>query len=267
MKIVKINGQLGRQMFQYAFFIALNEANNGNNIQMAGKQLLPCQTFKLTYGDKFQPEPTFKLPWQNPYKGYATVREPENLAYTPSLVSEAADNVIFEGGWTSYRYFSNVEDEILRQFTFISPIINELSHIAPVTKNDETVAMHVVKPQSGKNVGTRDYYNWAVANINTFVPQPRYFIFTDNVKWSQKNIMGLPDSCTFVGTKNMTEATLMQAMSMASHVVASATLNDWWAAYLNANPDKIVVVPQKWNVEGTMPADLIPIHWTAIPLT
>lgn len=268
MKVVKIDGQLGRQMFQYAFFIALSETYGGNDVQMTGRQLLLQSVFKLTHSDKFHCKPAFNLPWKNnPYKGFSIIHEPADYSYAPQLINEVPDNSIFEGGWYSYRYFSNVEEEILRQFNFISPIHNELANIIPTSENDETVALHVINPNKYPNASTRDYYNWAIANINTFVPQPRYFLLTDDIKWSQKNLVGLPNDYTFINTKKIPETLLMQTMSMASHVVASATLNDWWAAYLNANPDKIVIVPKRWNLGGTIPTDLLPIHWTAIPLT
>ena len=45
----------------------------------------------------------------NPYKGFSIIHEPADYSYAPQLINEVPDNSIFEGGWYSYRYFSNVE--------------------------------------------------------------------------------------------------------------------------------------------------------------
>ena len=57
-------------------------------------------------------------------------------------------------------------------------------------------------------------------------------------------------------------------MLRTSHIVCANTLTSWWAAWLMPNPDKIVSVPQRWSANpDVQPRDLMPIYWTAIPVT
>ncbi len=259
MKTVKINGSLGQQMFQYAFFLAVDAAYPGET-RMTGKKLLPQEIFTLAHGNKFDPQGNSNwLPWKNnQYKNFATISEPANGAFDADIIKNAPQNAVFDGNWTSYRYFDDIEEEVCRQFNFISPVAQQAAV--------ETVAMHVINPSSRLNPCTRDYYNWAVANINTFLPETKFQVITDDPKWVQRNIVGLPSNTTMLNSKNMTLPTLMQLMSTASHNIISSTLTDWWAAYLNRTPDKIIIAPQRWNIE-TAVTDLLPMHWTIIPVT
>ena len=52
----------------------------------------------------------------------------------------------------------------------------------------------------------------------------------------------------------------MQLMSCAKHNIISNSSYSWWAAWLNKNPDKIVVAPQKWSNRGGG-SDIIPDSW------
>ena len=82
----------------------------------------------------------------------------------------------------------------------------------------------------------------------------------------KKNITGLPAGTIFTDCNDMPPSTMIRLLSAANHTIISSTLQDWWAAYLNNNPDKIIIAPQRWNNTCT-PPDLLPMHWTLIPVT
>ena len=57
-------------------------------------------------------------------------------------------------------------------------------------------------------------------------------------------------------------------MSMCKHNIICHSSFSWWAAYLNLNPNKIVVAPKHWVTKkcGLNYKDVIPKEWIALEL-
>jgi len=54
-------------------------------------------------------------------------------------------------------------------------------------------------------------------------------------------------------------------MQMCEHNVIANSTFSWWAAWLNPNPSKIVVAPQRWFSDGHHPdTDMCPASWEKI---
>jgi hypothetical protein len=56
----------------------------------------------------------------------------------------------------------------------------------------------------------------------------------------------------------------MQLMSLCRHHVIANSSFSWWGAWLNSNPEKIVIAPRKWFANGTNIKDLIPEGWITL---
>ena len=176
----------------------------------------------------------------------------------------------YRGTWASQRYFEPVADEVAATFVASAEKLSPeaRSVLAEIEQCDaETVALHVHKPTSPQNTCTTDYYNWAIANLQTFVPEARIVVFTDAPDLVKQHIL-LPEGSRFVPSGALSQTDVMQVMLRTSHIVCANTLTSWWAAWLMPNPDKIVIVPQRWSANpDVQPRDLMPIYWTAIPVT
>ena len=55
----------------------------------------------------------------------------------------------------------------------------------------------------------------------------------------------------------------MRLMSSCKHNIIANSSFGWWGAWLNNNPEKIVIGPSKWFVKTEAP-DIIPDSWIKI---
>ena len=71
-----------------------------------------------------------------------------------------------------------------------------------------------------------------------------YFIFSDDTKWV-KNNLNLTTNTTFIDN-NEPEYEHLFLMSQCKHQITANSTFSWWAAWLNMNPQKIILTPQYW---------------------
>ena len=110
-----------------------------------------------------------------------------------------------------------------------------------------------------------DYYKQAYNEILKKESIDKCFIFSDDIEWAKLNLSFLPNS-TFISSieqnKDIVDFVLMQ--SCKHNIIANSSFS-WWAAYLNSNPNKIVIAPKRWfNQVDYNTKDLFPESWITI---
>jgi len=106
--------------------------------------------------------------------------------------------------------------------------------------------------------------NYYVQAMNYFKEKGynKFKVFSDDIKWcSEQDIFR---ECEFV--IGGTEITDMNEMASCDHNIIANSSFSWWAAWLNPNPDKIVVAPKQWfaNPEHDKQFIGIPKEWIRI---
>ena len=71
-------------------------------------------------------------------------------------------------------------------------------------------------------------------------------VVTDDLKYA-KSIMPEDVKVEYITWNTGTDSYKdMQLMSLCKHNIIANSSFSWWAAWLNKNPDKIVVMPKQW---------------------
>lgn len=119
------------------------------------------------------------------------------------------------------------------------------------------------------------YYNGALRLITSYLHRPVVFVFSDDLAWCRENLLSLLDSrlCekaefVFIGNDDESNATDdLALMASCEHAIIANSTFSFWAAYLIANPDKIVCVPSAYLWNGAMPKcypqswHKLDVHW------
>jgi hypothetical protein len=122
-------------------------------------------------------------------------------------------------------------------------------------------AIHVrrgdyVKLNNVYRVLDMNYYNGAMQVMDTFGVN-EYLVFSNDIAWCKENFKG--DQFTFIQDDNLVELFLM---GKCAHNITSNSAFSWWGGYLNTNPGRVVIAPEKWFSSASYKdKDIVPKTW------
>jgi hypothetical protein len=295
MIVIKLKGGLGNQMFQYAFGRQVAELardelfldrsyfrKNGlrrlikNTLKM-GLALLflrPGQAWQEIRRNRRQYDlGCFELDnrtKESEFPKLRTIEEGRAFIFDSSLFNHSGDRA-YDGYFNSEKYFSAIASAIRADFRLKPEYRRSLpAGLLDQINGANSVSLHVRRGDYITRASTNryhgachpDYYRRAIEEMEKRVSDPKWFIFSDDIEWCRKNLP-LPPSAIFVsGLKNYADLALMSLCR--HHVIANSTFS-WWGAWLNPNPDKIVIAPRHWlNDQNIKTTDLLPSAWLKI---
>lgn len=284
---VDLFGGLGNQMFQYALGRHLALKNSAHLVlrfvgaEASTKREYALQCFKLAEGVVNEVSPKF-TPFSKLRRVLGRfsssdwlellVRE-EGFAFDPRILELEGRNIHLSGYWQSEKYFKDIRTTILEDFTFTHPLSRCNEIILEGIKNSNSVSVHarrgdyVVDPKTHEYHGvcSPDYYRKAVEIIAKKVKNPVFYFFSDDIGWVKKNLKNKYKN-VYVDWNNGDQSYIdMQLMSRCKHNILANSSFSWWGAWLNQNPDKIVVAPKRWFQDPSVDTrDLIPKGWLKI---
>ena len=295
---VMLRGGLGNQMFEYALGLALAKKHTTGllvdttylNDRFPRKNF----TFRHYELDIFKVDPKItalsrfskKMPIPGAWLGLdfgliavrdrlgmrALVREKDGLRADLSVL-DAGDDVCLWGFWQSEKYFEDAKDEVRQAFRFRAELSSEAAALAEKIRATQSVSLSVrrgdyLRAGNAKIYGDTDtaYYDAAVKYIASRVPSPHFFIFSDDIAWCREHIKPLfPTTYVPDELRNPEWRYVLELSSLCKHQIIANSTFWWWAAWLNQNPDKIVIAPKQWRVG--VPAgndDATPPGWVRI---
>ena len=191
-------------------------------------------------------------------------------SYSPDFES-IPDNTYICGYWESERIFADIKDIIRTKFIFAPECFNP--ELSERINSCNAVAIHV---RRGDKVtgdlficSQEDYIRQAIAKMNSLTENPEYFVFSDDIEYCRKVLPQIYDThYTFIDGQSPAQD--MALMTLCKHTIVAPSTFSWWGAWLNKNPDKIIIAPDVnlWYKSGTYdPEDrkyLLPDNWIKI---
>ncbi len=296
-KIVKMTGGLGNQMFQYAFGKKLETMTHSKVLYDIGwyreikkyknDELLPGGFSKREYClDIFRTKIGFaddetiseaKELKKSPYRGFIRKMfnipkyilkiaiEKDPFEYDESLLY--SNKTYFEGYFQNPKYLSGIENTIKQDFTF--PDIYDkynLNILNKIKSAKNSVFIHLRRGDY-LNLGWElsiDYYKKAINYILNNVENPEFFVFGIESEEFYKTLeINAPTE--FIGNhnfENKEDWKDMYLMSQCKHAIIANSTFSWWAAWLGGNFENRIILAPKPFVRGS--SSMLPDIWRKI---
>ncbi len=199
-----------------------------------------------------------------------TLLQEASFEYHPAYL-EYKDNIYVKGNFQSEKYFQHIKSILKNELIFKDDLKGMNVDWFDKINNTASVSIHIrrgdyisiPKNQDKFIIQSLDYYQQAVSYIANQVRQPVFFVFSDDMEWAKQHVK-IDFPTYFVDNNNTPETHYidMQLMSMCKHQIICNSTFSWWAAWLNNNPQKIIIAPQKWFADPSINSqDLIPSDW------
>lgn len=285
MIIIKLRGGLGNQLFQYALGKNLSLSNNAElKFDISDYKNNPDRHYCLNFFniktslagsteiDNLKKSSIKKLMEKlKPYKYKSTITEKFGC-FNPNIL-KLKNNKYLIGYWQSEKYFKNIEKIIRQEITLKDKPSNYFSELSSQINYANSVSLHVRRGDYVKNKKFSkifnaldlNYYKKAVDLITQQINYPYFFIFSDDLSWAKDNL-SLPCHHALVNAdKKFNDCEELILMSLCKHNIIANSSFSWWGAWLNKNPNKIVIAPKKWfNDNSKDTSDLLPDNWIKI---
>lgn len=195
----------------------------------------------------------------NPNLPSVTIDEPcFNYTEIPFHESYRNMNVILNGYWQSPRYFSDYKNKIIELFAYPWALKPDTCSIQARFGDYLTIpGKHIVVDKI--------YLESAMHLVTEKTGITKFKVFSDDLQHFKNNFGSIYDF--EYSTNNDIEKDLIEISCCHSNINSSSTFA-FWGAYLNRNPDKVVVTQRQWfkpnwkDDHGIVDtSDIIPNDW------
>ncbi len=269
--VVRLQGGLGNQLFQYAFGRAM-AIRSGVDLVLDTVAGFPRDPYRRSYAlaplavkcDTLPESRAFASPG-----GRLSVRLGRSLAQLVPLgqrryvyESDAAcwdpavsnlriqRRTYFDGFWQHEEYFRDARDRLLEELSLRSPPADACRAVAERLSQPESVAIHVRclrHVKAGSSDGPRleidpGYYDRAIALVTERIPDPKFFVFSDDPAWARQHI-SCGRRCEYLAGGWADHEELWLMSRCRGFIIGNSTFS-WWAAWLAQATDLLVVAPR-----------------------
>lgn len=142
-------------------------------------------------------------------------------------------------------YFREYEDDIKQLFSIDETSLNIIKNRYPVLF-DTAVTPVSIHFRGNEYIKVHDwnyeFYRKAIAHIKSTIQNPVFLIFSDDIERIDFSFL---DNSPYQVVSDNEDYIDLWAMSLCKHNIISHSTFSFWAAFLNTNPDKIILYNSK----------------------
>jgi hypothetical protein len=187
----------------------------------------------------------------------------------------ANKDVYLQGYWMSWKYFYKYNAQVREAFTIKKELVRHLDKLVSELQSSNSVSIHIRRtdyrtdPLMKKLKGEipASYYKKAIEKIQQQSKNVVLYFFSDDIEWVKQNLQ-FNDLPVHYIDRSITLSAIEDFYLMTQckyNIIANSTFS-WWAAYLNANKNKMVIAPKKWYSDASHYdyKDVYPKDWIIV---
>ena len=285
--IVRIQGGLGNQLFQYAagkslslrlgvqLILDLNWYIDNSNFKFilnrfhvndrswAPSEKIPKRIRTALYKLSGKIAPTgLTLP----------VLKDIDFEFNYDLLSIQSP-VLLDGYWQNESYFKEHRKELLELLTIKGEIDSDNNQLLNKIKNSNSICIHIRRGDYITNsnaaringVCSKDYYFRAFNILSMHIESPICFVFSDDPEWVKSNLeFDCETIFVDINSIDKPEFDFLLMKSCKYFIIANSTFS-WWAAWLANYKNKQVIAPKVWFLNQVLNKNMhLPESWIRI---
>lgn len=291
--IVRLAGGLGNQMFAYAAARRLALVSDAELVldtvsgfardatyariyqlgafNVAGREATPGERFGRF--ERVRRGALRKVSALLPYQGRPYIAQQFGGFDARLLARRVRGTVTLEGVWAGDGYFRDHAD-VIRADLRLKREPQDAANRAVAARIAATTAvgLHVrwfEGPGTASNLNVSpDYYRRAIESMRARLPDPHFFVFSDNPRAARANLPLSDADMTFVTHNDLEGGAVLDLwlLSQCRHFIIANSTFSWWAAWLGGedgvvvSPDPRVVKGGSWDLKGFLPE-----RWIKLP--
>jgi hypothetical protein len=151
-------------------------------------------------------------------------------------------NIKIEGYFQSHLYFDEYRNDILDLFEIDNTSLNYIKNKYPILFDDTKtcISIHIRMNYANCINYNFNYFEKAINYFNEKFDNIHFLVFSNNIK----SIHQWFENTDYTIVTNNIDYVDLGIMSLCKHNIITHSTFSWWGAYLNNNPNKIVIYPK-----------------------
>lgn len=279
--IVRLQGRMANQMFEWAYSKNIKKYTGIQPLFDDSDETQKLFAFNMNFKKFIAPKPIYKTICRKiiPFRDFRNrlskvwyhlpvIKEEYFCKYQEEMFDVKAP-VYIEGFFQSYKYLQNVREELLEDFKLKKTLNRANKEILKRIRETESVSVHFrrtdyLKPRVADIFGycdTEYYLNGIKIIAEKCGKTPTLFIFSDDINWVINNVK-FDYETVYVDVNSGKQGYFdLELMKNCKHNIIANSSFSYWGAWLNENPNKIVIAPKVWMKTAPSTPDLLPPDW------
>ncbi len=277
MIIVSVGNGLGNQMFEYALYYKLKKIYSTQTIKLDTKYAFPKahngieveKIFNLHSEKASRSEVKGlidkelageyenviitlirKIKRKIGFRKKSFFAQSDFTEYYPEIFNlNIKQSYYLFGPFCNASYFCDIEQEIQQLFTF-PPLDKKNRKWLEVINHNICISIHIRREdylQYNMGILPNDYYVNAISYFEKVLKGKEiiFLAFSDDIDYVRNNFGWVENLYIVSGNIGGNSYRDMQLMSLCAHNINANSTFSFWGAYLNRNPNKIVIAPRR----------------------